>query len=594
MNKSRISFFIFLISLAYSQTVFSYVHSQTKSGKAIHWPPANPIIDIYVNSQNTQGLNEATVQSIASDSIQQWNGPAQITLRKNIEVTKDQIGFNELYFSTDPNVFNGTGVIGVTQVSFKEETGEIVEADVLINDTYFFTTNSTDQSFLGNVITHELGHFLGLGHGQVEGSTMFYALSRGQHQIADDDKAGLYSTYPSGSVSLGTLSGTIVGGKNLAVVFGTHVQAVSVKTGKVMGANLSGLDGKFTIDGLPLNDQYFIYTSPIVQLGLPSIYANVKNNFCDSSKPYRGSFFQSCGASSEGFPEAVTFNSASVNVGNVTIRCGLDVPPEYFQKKTNTPNDFDLNSYTTVGVGGTFTGFFSAAEIASSTNTPGSIADHFRLNLSQVNWNSISPTASLYVELKVMNQSFYSAFKANVNVKRKTSNYNVAPKYVQSADGRINIDTVTRFGINRADSSDNDFEIKIVPEGMEFPTFPTGIPFSKTDLFPSYSDLQDPLYFYLATATIVKNNGDGTFSQLSSKTDSLSDNTTCPDAVNTYSLTNYSATGTTAEGNRKKTAGCGTVDDTGNSKGGGPGGFMVGLILSFIIASALSRYSKMA
>ena len=112
------------------------------------------------------------------------------------------------------------------------------------------------------------------------------------------------------------------------------------------------------------------------------IYANVKNNFCDSSKPYRGSFFQSCGASSEGFPEAVTFNSASVNVGNVTIRCGLDVPPEYFQKKTNTPNDFDLYSYTTVGVGGTFTGFFSAAEIASSTNTPGSIADHFRLNLS--------------------------------------------------------------------------------------------------------------------------------------------------------------------------------------------------------------------
>ena len=590
-NLKKILFFFSLVTICI-QSALGYVHNQTKSGTAVHWSSASPTVDIFVNSANTQGLDESVVQSIANNSVQQWNGISQVYLRKNTTTSTNQSNVNELYFSSDPSVFNGSGVIGVTLVSYKEENGEILEADVLVNDVttdmFDFSVVSTEQNYLGNVITHELGHFLGLGHGQVVGSTMFYALSKGQYQVADDDKAGLYSTYPNSNSQMGTLSGTIVGGKSLALVFGAHVQALSVKTGKVMGSALSEINGKFKIDGLPINDQYLIYTSPIKQLGLPTNYANIKNNFCEASKSYRGSFFQSCGASAEGFPEAISLNSSSVNVGNITIRCGLDVPPNYFQNKSVTPNDFDLNSHGALGLGGSFVGFFSNSEMQSSIT-----ADHFRLNFSQVDWNSISPTANLYVELKISNQIFNSVFKGIVNVKRKSSNFTVSPDFQQEADGRINIDTVSRFAINRADSSENDFEIKITPESADSSNFQSGIPYSKDIVFPDYTELQDSLYFYLATATIVKDNGDGTFTQLSSKSDILSDNTQCPDAVNTYSLTNYSANGTSSTSSRKSGAGCGTVDDTGNSNGGGPGGFMLGLILSFIMASAISRYSKL-
>lgn len=586
MNKAK-KYFLFALLLSWSQFAHSYIHNQTKNGVSIHWSSSSPTVNIYVNSQNDQGIAEATVQAIANSSLLQWNGLSRITLQKNTITGTDQDYLNELYFSSEPSLFNGTGVVGITLVGFNETNGEIASGDILISNDYPFSTDPTDTKYLGNVITHEAGHFLGLGHGQVAGSTMFYALSHGQSVVSDDDKAGLYSIYPTGDSTKGMLSGTIVGGKSLALVFGAHVQAISVKTGKVMGAAISELDGKFKIDGLPRDDQYLIYTSPIKQMGLPNNYANARSDFCEASTKYRGSFFQSCGSSSEGFPEAVRLNSSSVNTGNITIRCGLDTPPEYIQNKSITPSSFNINTYTGSGLGGSFVGFFSASEIQQAV-----VHDYFQLDFSNVgNWDAIYPISDLYVELKVTNQAFYSAFKANVNVRRGLSNYDVTPKYAQGSDGWVNIDTVARIPISRSVSSDNDFEIKITPEIMDFSHFPTGIPFTKSDIFPQYSDLQENLYFYLVTATIVKDNGDGTFTQVASKNDLLSDNTMCPDAINTYALTNFSAKGVSSS-DRKKAAGCGTVVDASN--GGGPGGFMVGLLLCFIISYALSRYSKMA
>lgn len=586
MNNSKIYCLLSLLLMLTSEA-FGYVHNQTKSGVVVHWPAQSTTIDLFVNPQNSEGLLDSELQAMVGNSIAEWNGVSRINIRQNETPLKAQENFNEFYFSNDPNIFNGLGVIGVTQVGFKNETGEIVEADILINENFTFSSDPLELKYLGNVITHEVGHFLGLGHGQVSGSTMFYALTRGQHKIADDDKAGLYSTYPSGDPALGSLSGTIVGGRNLTKVFGTHVQALSVKTGKIMGASISELNGKFRIDGLPQNDQYLIYTSPIQQLGLPSNYANARSDFCEASKKYRGSFFQSCGSSAEGYPQAVSLNSSALEVGNITIRCGLDSPPEYLQQKNMTPTDFDLNDTAHPGLGGSFVGFFSSAEMSA-----GDLQDFFRLNLSQVNWSALSVSPSLYLELKILNQTFYSPFKANIVIKRPSGNTTIAAKYIQESDGWLNLETVARVPINRVLLSDNNFEIQVSPESMES-SLPAGIPLTNEDYFPSYAELKDGLFFYLATATIVEKNADGSYAQVSSKTHSLSENTQCPDAVNTYALASYNVNGTSSNSERKKAAGCGTVDmDSGT--GSGPGGFLLGLFCCFILSYALSRYSKMA
>lgn len=588
MNKVE-KYLFFLIFVCQLQTAGAYVLSQTKNGTSVHWPAASTVLDLYVNSQNGQSLDDNTIQTIAASSLAQWNDIGNVTLRKNVTLNKGQEEFNEIYFSTDPHVFSGSGVIGITQVGFQETTGEIVEADILLNDNFTFSTTPSDPSYLGNVITHEAGHFLGLGHGQVVGSTMFYSLTRGQYQVNDDDKAGLYSLYPNGNVNVGALTGTIIGGKNLTPVFGAHVQAISVKSGKVMASTISEMNGRFRIDGLPQSDQYVIYTSPIKQIGLPTNYANVRSDFCESSTKYRGSFYQSCGASSEGFPQAIRLNSGLIEVGKVTIRCGLDSPPEYLQNKGAVSSQFDVNTYSQSGLGGSFVGFFSNAEM-----TDGTANDKFRINLSSISdWDTVSTSTSLYVHLKISNQAFYSPFKANVSVTRSGVTTAVLPYYKQNSDGWMNIETDTYISINRAIPSDNDFTIHVIPEDMRS-AVPAGIPYSRTDYFPVMDEFVDSLYFYLATADIVKKNGDGTYTQVSSRSDVLSDNTTCPDAINTYALTNYSANGTASSSDRKKSAaGCGTVD-MDNGASGGPGGFFVGLIFSFLISYALSRYSKLA
>lgn len=579
-----------VLALSWVSNSEAYIQNRTSTDALVRWTGAGFTLDLFVNPTNSQSLLTADVTAQATASIAEWNGKSRITIRQNSTAGTNQESVNELFFSTDPSIFaNGTGVVGVTQVYFKNNTGEMIEADILINDNFAFSTDINEPNYLGNVITHELGHFLGLGHSQVTGSTMFYALSRGQNQIADDDKAGIYSIYPTGDTSKGSLTGKIMGGKSQAAVFGAHVQAISLKTGHISGAGISDLDGSFSIAGLDRNDQYYIYTKPISLVGLPSRYNNARFDFCNSSKKYRGSFFQSCGSSGEGYPQAVKLNSSTVSVGNISIRCGLDVPVDYIQNKDQTPALFDIQSNVSSGTGNAFVGYFSSQDIASGA------VDYFKMGYSNVSWDTISPALSgaLYVELKVLNQSFYSPFKANIAVKRSGVTTAVTPNYVQESDGALNLETTVRILINRAVQSDNDFEISVTPEIMEFPSFPAGLPYTKADYFPAGTTFEDSLYFYLVTASIVRDNGNGTFTQVSYKNEVTSDNSSCPDAINTYALTSYSATGVSSSSGKKKDSGiaCGTVDMKGGP-GSGPGGFFIGLIFSLILCSLTSSIIK--
>lgn len=567
-------YFIFLLPM-FADTAFGYLHNQTLNNTNIHWPITTSVIDVYINSQNSLGLIETDVQSIGQNSVSEWNGLSRITLRKNSTTGKNQAGFNEIYFSTDPNFFGGSAVKGVTQVSYKQDTGEILEADILIDDTLsIFSTTLTDFNFLGNVVTHELGHLLGLGHGQVLGSTMLYEMSFGQSQLSDDDKAGVFSNYPIASSIKKTISGQVIGGKNLTPVYGAQVQAISVKTGLVAAAGISDVSGRFYIDGLAVGDQYFLYTKGLAQIGLPSNYANIKSDFCESSKNYRGSFFQSCGASGEGYPQAVTVTNANVDVGQITIRCGLDVPPEYIQQKGVTSPGFSLAVLDNLTVGNAFVGYFSPQELSKTVIVP----DLFKINLSNIantTWSNYSPD-TLYLEIKILNQILFSPFKASVLIARPGGSAN--PVAVNGIDGFLNLDIISHVAIDRVNMSENDFTIQITPQKNIT---------SISNYFPAMTHFQDSMYFYLATVTLVKStDGGATYAPVSFKNYQVSDNARCPDAHNTYSLTNYNTQGggTATNSNQKKFFICGSVDMSNGEDGSGPKGFFVGLTLCYIIA----------
>lgn len=163
-------------------------------------------------------------------------------------------------------------VLGSTSFVVDVVTGEVVEADVFFNTRFTWSVaqaGDPDAFDLQSVATHEIGHFLGLGHsalGETEvlaaggrrvlasGAVMF-PISFGRGNIADrtlqpDDVAGVSELYPDGDLErrFGGVQGRVrLGGR---AVIGAHVVAFNPRTGAMVGGFSLGREGEFAIAGL--------------------------------------------------------------------------------------------------------------------------------------------------------------------------------------------------------------------------------------------------------------------------------------------------------------------------------------------------------
>jgi hypothetical protein len=95
---------------------------------------------------------------------------------------------------------HGSAVLALTSLTFDTLTGEIVDADLEINDAGFvFSLTPTAQEIdLLNTVVHEAGHFLGLDHSAVPESTMFAKALPGEtnkRSLEPDDVAGFCALY---------------------------------------------------------------------------------------------------------------------------------------------------------------------------------------------------------------------------------------------------------------------------------------------------------------------------------------------------------------------------------------------------------------
>ena len=238
-----------LLLLFSAISVRAYVLTQGNDKSYIRWPELSPNITFYINPANNDGISDAEVLSIVSSSASEWNSNSGVNIGMIPTTVTGIDGRNEISFSSNSLYFSGTGVVGLTNVAFREQDGTILETDILLNDSVLFFGSSTlmtlapSQNYLGNVLSHELGHAIGLGHSQVHSTTMFYKLYRGQHSLEHDDIAGAQAFYPTSTS--GTITGKVVGSSQLIGVIGTQVEAVSAKTGKVLSSAITDEDGFF-------------------------------------------------------------------------------------------------------------------------------------------------------------------------------------------------------------------------------------------------------------------------------------------------------------------------------------------------------------
>lgn len=196
-----------------SSSAFAYKVRTTSGGTPLRWPAGT--VDVVVAlDRGPANVNVLDAQAAAvmafsmyTDTLHTMAPDVVLSLAMTDDrMTEGNDGKNVVrWVMHDWAEYYDPGALAVTLTSYDSYTGRITDADIVVNAAEYPWEASSDPAActnaydLQNVLTHEVGHVLGLGHEQGDTDATMYPSSgmceTKKRDLDADDDAGLARLY---------------------------------------------------------------------------------------------------------------------------------------------------------------------------------------------------------------------------------------------------------------------------------------------------------------------------------------------------------------------------------------------------------------
>jgi hypothetical protein len=277
MTKRIVLAAVLLLATAASSFAYRLIEFRNPRQELVKlkWGTSSFPVPFFVSNRRPPDFTLDQMIAACRASFQTWQDveTAEITFRYAGTTNAQPFVFfdfiNTLGFASDPEL-ERAGVLGATSWIVFTFTGEIAESDIYFSREVPWSVSAAGTAGrfdFQSVVTHECGHFFGLGHSGagvmqmaagrttlLDGSAIMwpFAFPRGSitgRTLTPDDKAGAATLYPAAGFrrTTGQLSGRVT--KNGRGLLGVNVIAFNPFGGETIGF-FTDEQGNFTIEGL--------------------------------------------------------------------------------------------------------------------------------------------------------------------------------------------------------------------------------------------------------------------------------------------------------------------------------------------------------